>query len=1233
MSWQREVSTIYNDVRGLRRVEQESDPFKLMLNATWVPDMLKNDILAYGHLPAYIADMGSLNAATQNGVKVLTTAAWFNPAWTAYKNFTVKKKYESVGLFEQAYVDNIMTKSNLVSTAYYKKNYEIAKQTGNYRLLAFIFAQQYLASCFMAPVPEYVTKGGNGNKKIYTYQTDIDCTIKSSRLHDPGLYISLLIVFGHLYQLHFPEEQERWDWLQEKPKFSGQPLIYKWAYRSVQDIIKLDVKNYFIAATHYPAAIEEATKKALPVTEPLSGVQKIMYVKVLFAALSCGMINYISDFFAVGTFFLSDNRFYKNRQDHAQIYNNGLTLGVDKKSCRVLPNQKEESALKILYKPKLAEKQNFPTLGCEASSLSFDKSKAVLLKEETLQPTAAIINPTGTKPENVGKLFGIPYYNDFTFLLKSNIPFWVHPGAISTAAGLYSNPASEDDDPRTSSLLLMYYLNLLNASFPGSRPHSFEIGGHSADAQFDIMNKKSAVTTFINNLSSGVVKPSEFQDFVKKGFSRKIDQAAAQQSAGGGPMSIVETIAGDGWLGLMKYTDSEIGSYGANASGDDKEIDEIMKRPLKEIDIYSDANAVSSFKKLPFLYDNGILLDTAKIISGLGAAGIKDVVGDFLFPIKHLDSADINLVTLPDVLMPIPGAPGLFSASKKPKSGTCMNQAKTGCKKSNPIWQFQAPSFKSAYGMCNLGFRIIKARIKAKQNKVPLLGAKNTDNLVQSFVIANNFLFEKNKKLVKEGISTKFFDSQLKFNANYAYAMTEICLRGAILYSYNIKEHDTAHIGYYSDSSQYRTFKIRLNQRPLTFIDENNILPSPLKVFPYFNLPPTCPKLEIYSYAGINNKLSLLFEDIVQGNKEKIVIKSIPSKYWEKRWEEAVKYYNTEHPVKLQASNVAFKQQPIEKILIYRQTRKPKSIYDFDTLYQTVRVAEQGRFIDNVVEPNQKYYYSIKTVNNIGLISYSSEAYEVELVDDGGSVIPQIKTVDFKLKDKKKKTKEFKRYLRIKPALLQAAPHRKTATGADIGYLTKSIFSLKDETSPKFKIRITSKKTGRKIDLNVLYRKHYNDPSLTIGNATLDEVILSYGTTPSGNVWGTKADCAEYRKLAIEDLLDRGEDPKSFFKSPGKPNGYNLYTVSCEVLMNFPSIFGPKSKAWLPTAKPFFSAVQCKEYRKAFVKDLLNAGLDPNNYKIQGATHNVNTIGCEKLAVLPGGGPLAHAYLYGPKKK
>ena len=189
---------------------------------------------------------------------------------------------------------------------------------------------------------------------------------------------------------------------------------------------------------------------------------------------------------------------------------------------------------------------------------------------------------------------------------------------------------------------------------------------------------------------------------------------------------------------------------------------------------------------------------------------------------------------------------------------------------------------------------------------------------------------------------------------------------------------------------------------------------------------------------------------------------------------------------------------------------------DFDKLSR--QAADNASFIDDMV-PNQKYYYTFRTIGATDLsnvdemleaveehgyyagpvytmhsFSNPTPVYEVELVDDDGAVYLLIGTVDFDILHPPPTHKTMKRLLHVKPTMTQSLPKFGTiddlrwsdtaedgrpisrvvhpgATALDAVEALSGTVPLGLENvsiwGKTFKIRLTSRETCRKLDLNV----------------------------------------------------------------------------------------------------------------------------------------------------------------------
>ena len=174
----------------------------------------------------------------------------------------------------------------------------------------------------------------------------------------------------------------------------------------------------------------------------------------------------------------------------------------------------------------------------------------------------------------------------------------------------------------------------------------------------------------------------------------------------------------------------------------------------------------------------------------------------------------------------------------------------------------------------------------------------------------------------------------------------------------------------------------------------------------------------------------------------------------------------------------------------YRLDEKPKSISDFrgnqinqiDLSIPFSNYTYSNTDFRDRIKTNQKYYYLFRFINEQGVTGQLSDIYEVELVDDGGykyAVFNILFESDLGEEVFINPLKPFKKIFQLQPnishVLLDASEADFNNFAADeLGNI--SVGSADDPIwDQTFKLRMTSKKTGKKIDFNITYK--VNDQS------------------------------------------------------------------------------------------------------------------------------------------------------------
>ena len=141
--------------------------------------------------------------------------------------------------------------------------------------------------------------------------------------------------------------------------------------------------------------------------------------------------------------------------------------------------------------------------------------------------------------------------------------------------------------------------------------------------------------------------------------------------------------------------------------------------------------------------------------------------------------------------------------------------------------------------------------------------------------------------------------------------------------------------------------------------------------------------------------------------------------------------------------------------------------------YSRNRFAHSTVFKDFVLS-NRKYYYLFRALTESGVPSAPSEIYQVELIEDSDESRVEVSIYEIPEEKDYQYNKLMKRFFQIIPNPLQVQINNNSIDSfqsAEEGepvlgdMVTESVFNK------KFKIRITSEHTGKKIDFNIVFKK------------------------------------------------------------------------------------------------------------------------------------------------------------------
>jgi len=304
--------------------------------------------------------------------------------------------------------------------------------------------------------------------------------------------------------------------------------------------------------------------------------------------------------------------------------------------------------------------------------------------------------------------------------------------------------------------------------------------------------------------------------------------------------------------------------------------------------------------------------------------------------------------------------------------------------------------------------------------------------------------------------------------------------------------------------------------------------------------PPISPEVDLIPYRAISNKMLINLNgavgDYVRAFK---IMKESDQKYLDSYklnqkteiqgrinvFQQGTGYQRPDKPLTetqfaQHSAPITFRSDdPSTRFEIWRTDSKPEKWTDFK-LVETVdsdkffdkpnQKAASASFVDDI-KPNKKYWYTFRAIDIHGNVSNPTTVYEIMMHDDKGTVWLDISLFpdtglhvgELGPADLSTPFKTGQRFIQIKPSAMQTVineresdfidqatgnrvpslrPFNLTGDPAVLGSSQNKDSLWSGESAPeKFKIRLTSKKSGRKMDLNFYATvKHIKNPQVKL---------------------------------------------------------------------------------------------------------------------------------------------------------
>lgn len=249
--------------------------------------------------------------------------------------------------------------------------------------------------------------------------------------------------------------------------------------------------------------------------------------------------------------------------------------------------------------------------------------------------------------------------------------------------------------------------------------------------------------------------------------------------------------------------------------------------------------------------------------------------------------------------------------------------------------------------------------------------------------------------------------------------------------------------------------------------------------------PPVPPDMGFVPYRGVNDRLLVLFSSNVGRREAKPILLATSDSTF------IVEEYYSQKDLIVDPADIDAIQEtleytsddPVRTYQIFRTETMPTSYASFidhhlatvETRLSPQKYSTGVSYLDTLL-PNVKYYYCGRSIDRHQNISNPTPVTEIELVDNNGQLFINKKIFTFPSVPQRP-TISGRRLLAIEPTQLQQAYSLQDSTIGDgqavVGTAPPSneIGAAADAVwDKKFKIRLTSQKTGKKMDLNITFK-------------------------------------------------------------------------------------------------------------------------------------------------------------------
>lgn len=291
-----------------------------------------------------------------------------------------------------------------------------------------------------------------------------------------------------------------------------------------------------------------------------------------------------------------------------------------------------------------------------------------------------------------------------------------------------------------------------------------------------------------------------------------------------------------------------------------------------------------------------------------------------------------------------------------------------------------------------------------------------------------------------------FIDTQVKYGTVYRYSCTaHILVIGA---SYTITEAGTEIRSIVNPS--IRIVEVSMFEETCNVIQP----PQPIPDIEFINNKNNRNEIDISIKLNANNYNA----EFIPLEETELAQNDLVAEY-NKLGRRPYFYYETEHAL----------------FEVFRMERMPKNWDEVDN-YKIAEIRHPmpstSTTIKQSVAIGKKYYYVFRSINSHGLLSNPTPIYQIEMKEDADESFLEIEAVYLQEEEKYQSSRTMTKDIQILPSALHTIFDQSQAPsslGTIKGKVRELNLGIAEEPiwGKRFKFRITSKDTGKKIDINV----------------------------------------------------------------------------------------------------------------------------------------------------------------------